>query len=99
MKKALIAVMFFASLSSCSYKYTPDTSAMINVTDYDIGNLNALKSGESCSASFFGFSSSSSSTSVIDAMKNGNISKIKMVDKRVVAAPFFYKNCTIVHGL
>ncbi len=99
MKKLLTVLAFLTLLSSCSYKYTPESSAMINVTDYDIGNTNSLKTGESCSAMIMGFRSTDSSTSVIDAMRNGGISKIKMVDKRIVVAPFFYKDCTVVHGL
>ncbi len=99
MKKTLTALTFLALLSSCSSKYTPASSVMINVTDYEIGNTSLLKTGEACSTSIMGITGSDSSTSIIDAMKNGGISKIKMVDRRTVISLFSYKDCIVVHGL
>ena len=99
MKKVLISLTLIILASSCSYKYTPSSSAMINITDYNIGDTNLLRTGEACRTEILGISGESS-TSVIDAMKNGNISKIKMVDKKnTIFFPFFVKNCTVVHGL
>jgi hypothetical protein len=99
MKKIILSLSLIFAAASCTYKYTPETSAMINITDYDIGNVNSLKTGESCYTRFFLFPALESSTSVIDAMRNGGISKIKMVDKKVYDSFFVYKSCTVVHGL
>lgn len=98
MKKILLIVLSLFVVSSCSYKFTPSTSAMINVTDYEIGDLNKLKRGESCSKTILFFPEVDSSTSVIDAMKDGGISKIKMIDRSFFYAFFYSKTCTIVHG-
>lgn len=99
MKKTLAILASISLLASCTYKYTPATSSMVNLTDYEIGNINSLKTGEACATSFMGIPSFESSTSVIDAMKNGGISKIKLVDKKVYNSFFVYKQCTVVHGL
>ena len=99
MKNILIVLFSSLILSSCTYKYTPSSSAMINVTNYNIGDTSKLKTGESCYTAIMGFSAFDSSTSVIDAMKDGGISTIKMIDNKTVLAPFFYKKCTVVHGL
>ena len=80
MKKTLLLATVLFSIASCTYKYTPASSAMLNITNYEIGNINSLKTGEACDARFFGIGSSDASTSIIDAMRNGNISTIKMVD-------------------
>ncbi len=98
MKIKILSILALLTFSSCSYKYTPSSSLMINATNYDIGDTSLLKTGEACNSAFLFFQIDSSS-SVIDAMKNGKISKIKMIDERIVTAPFFYKNCTVVHGL
>ncbi len=87
------------SLASCTYKYTPASSAMINVTDYEIGDLSKLKTGEACMTRVLGFPPSNASTSVIDAMKDGKISKIKMIDSSVSSTVFTSTVCIIVHGL
>ncbi len=100
MKKSLIAlsILLFAA-TSCTYKYTPSSSAMINVTNYEIGDLSKLKTGEACMTRILGFPPSEASTSVIDAMRNGNITKIKMIDSSVSNNFFSTKVCIIVHGL
>ncbi len=98
MKITAVAALLIV-LASCSHKYTPATSAMINVTDYTIGDISKLKTGEACATRVLGFPSTESSTSVIDAMRNGGISKIKMIDKSVSDNFFTHKECTIVHGL
>lgn len=100
MKKIFLTLISLTLFASCSHKYTPSSSAMINVTNYEIGDTNKLKTGEACITRVLGFSGFNSSTSVIDAMKNGNISTIKMIDSRFFVVPlFFSKNCTVVHGL
>ena len=101
MKIRLVAAtaLILSLVGSCSYKYTPATSSMINVTDYTIGDINKLKTGEACITRVLGFSLSEASTSVIDAMRNGGISKIKMIDKSFSDNVFTTKECTIVHGL
>ena len=98
MKKILSVVLSLIILSSCSYKFTPSTSAMINVTNYEVGDLNKLKTGESCSKTILFFPEFDSSTSVIDAMRDGGISKIKMIDRSFFSALLYSKTCTIVHG-
>jgi hypothetical protein len=100
MKKALIIfAALLLTVTSCSYKYTPTSSAMINVTDYEIGDLSKLKTGEACMTKILGFPPVNGNTSVIDAMKNGNISKIKMIDSSISDNIFTIKICTVVHGL
>lgn len=100
MKKSLIVLsLLLLAATSCTYKYTPTSSAMINVTNYEIGDLSKLKTGEACITKILGFPPSEASTSVIDAMKNGNITKIKMIDSSVSDNFFSKKVCTIVHGL
>jgi hypothetical protein len=99
MKKTLLLATLLFSIASCTYKYTPASSAMIHVTNYKIGDINKLKTGEACAARFLGIGSSDASTSIIDAMRNGNISTIKMVDKKTTIGFLYRKDCTIVHGL
>lgn len=100
MKKTLLLISSILLLaSSCTIKYTPVSSAMINVTDYEIGDLNKLKTGESCATYILGLHPVDASTSVIDAMKNGKITKIKMIDSSFSNYFFVHKVCTIVHGL
>jgi hypothetical protein len=98
MKKILLSISVLFLLSSCSSKYTPPSSAMINVTNYKIGDVSLLKTGKACYSTFFGIPYEKSS-SVIDAMRNGNISTIKMIDKEFTYAFVVNKYCTIVHGL
>ena len=99
MKKIIISLFALSALASCTYKYTPVSSSMIDVTNYNIGNINSLKTGEACITRVFGFSSPNASTSVIDAMRDGGISTIKMVDKKSTISLFYSKYCTIVHGI
>ncbi len=98
MKKTLIAALLVCA-ASCTHKYTPTSSSMINVTDYEIGDAAKLKTGEACMTTFLGFPPAESSVSVIDAMKNGKITKIKMIDKSYSYYFLAAKECTIVHGL
>ena len=99
MKKTILTISAFVLLASCTHKYTPVSSSMINITDYNIGDTGALKTGEACRITVFGFSAAETSTSIIDAMKEGEITKIKMVDRKTTIAPFYYKYCMVVHGL
>lgn len=99
MKKLIILSTLLLTSTSCTYKYTPISSAMINVTDYEIGDLSKLKTGEACMTRVLGFPPSNASTSVIDAMKDGKISKIKMIDSSVSSTVFTSTVCIIVHGL
>ncbi len=100
MKKTLIILStLLLATASCTHKYTPTSSSMINVTDYEVGDLSKLKTGEACMTRVLGFPPVNASTSVIDAMKDGKISKIKMIDNSISNNVFTTKVCTIVHGL
>jgi hypothetical protein len=56
-----------------------------------------FKKGEACSwtVMFFG---PFGSTSIIDAAKDGNISKVELTEQTSNIYPFVSKTCTIVYG-
>ena len=99
MKKIAFMILLCLTAFSCTYKYTPVSSKIMNVTNHDLGDFSKLKKGEACIESVLGFNGFNNSTSVIDAMKDGKITKIKYIDSKYYVAPFYSKRCTVVYGL
>ncbi len=94
MKKALAGAVLALGLSGCSaVAMNSGNSADLNKVDF----TKEFKTGEACESTvlFFGPFGSSS---VVDAAKNGGISKVDVVEQRVNSIILFGQRCTIVYG-
>jgi len=67
----------------------------VDVTDKDLTNL---KSGTACGTYIFGLIGPFSEESIVTAAKNGNVTKIKAIDKSINNYVIFSQNCITVHG-
>ncbi|WP_298449230.1 TRL domain-containing protein [uncultured Marinobacter sp.] len=94
MKKAFVAAILAVGLSGCSaVAMNSGNTADLNQVDFQ----KEFKTGEACETSVllfgpFGYSS------VVDAAKNGGISKVEVVEQRFNSYILFGQRCTVVYG-
>jgi hypothetical protein len=67
----------------------------VDVTDKDLTNL---KSGTACGTYVFNLFGPFGKESIVSAAKNGDIKKIKAIDKNTDNFILFSRNCITVHG-
>lgn len=94
MKKVFIATALALGLSGCS-AVALNSGNMTDLNQVDFQK--EFKTGKACETTVllfgpFGYSS------VVDAAKNGGISKVEVVEQRVKSFILFGQRCTIVYG-
>ena len=67
----------------------------VDVTDKDLRNL---KSGTACGKYILGVFGPFGEESIVTAVRNGNIKKIKAIDKSTDSFILFSQNCITVYG-
>ncbi|MFC1659743.1 TRL domain-containing protein [Pseudomonadota bacterium] len=97
--KKIITLTFLLLLGACSIQRTPYSSRWIDVRDYDIGNVSFLKEGKACENYLFWIPlPGKNSSSVVKAMEDARISKLKMIDDKKFITGIWNQRCTIVYG-
>ncbi|MFC1659746.1 TRL domain-containing protein [Pseudomonadota bacterium] len=98
MKKFIICLSLLV-LGACTYTYTPPQSRRLDIKDYNIENVNTLKTGKACRTRFLGMPvGSKNNVSVIKAMQNGNINTLKMIDIERHSGFLYSRYCTVAYG-
>lgn len=96
MKKFLLSAALLLSLSACSMQSTPFINST-DVRDVDFSTIGSMREGRDC-AYWILFFGPFGNNSLIEAVKNGGIRKVEVVDKSVHAYPFVAKECIRVYG-
>tara|TARA_B110000259_G_scaffold16921_1_gene17913 strand:- start:3371 stop:3778 length:408 start_codon:yes stop_codon:yes gene_type:complete len=99
---SIIGFVFITSCTSYSTNYNERQSI-------DLEDIDSIKKGEACTKNLFGgidfpfigdiAVKLSGEQSVVDALKNGNITKVYSVDYYVIHYLFYSTKCTIVYGM
>jgi hypothetical protein len=95
---SLKAFVIFATLGfgGCVTSLTP-VSNNTDITKVDFSKIESLKSGKSCAKWYFIFGPFGSS-SVVDAVTNGKLSSVQLVDYGLERGFLTHSVCTIVYG-
>jgi hypothetical protein len=110
MKNLLYKIQYF--LYICTFLFI--TSCTTYSTNYnerqpiDLEDINNVKKGKACTKNLFGgidfpligniAIKLSGNQSVVDALKDGNITDVYSIDRSTVHYLFYSKHCTIVYG-
>jgi hypothetical protein len=99
----VIIIMVLATLSSCT---TFESSIIAKEAEF---NIHPLRSGKTCSKNLFGGFKLpyikdtdiklSGSESLVDAIMDGDIVEVFVVEKSTLHYVFYTKRCIIVHGI
>ena len=98
MKKLIVFMLFagFIVFAGCAVQMSP----VLNNTDlsrFDFSNASSLKEGIACATYVLGLGPFGS-TSVMDAIKAGNITTVKVVDYKQGWYLLVSKHCVVVYG-
>jgi len=96
MKKLLICALLIAGLSACAYDRTPLVN-YADITKVDFSNASSFKEGSDCATTILWFGPFGSQN-VIKAAKDGNISKVEVVDYELNNYILFGRGCVIAYG-
>lgn len=83
--------------SGCIYRQTP-ASNLNYLPTVDFSRIDEMKKGIACETDLFGFLSLEGSQSVVDAAKQGGLSKVLLVDRDTTWYILWTKTCTVVYG-
>jgi expansin (peptidoglycan-binding protein) len=97
-KSAILActVALAATISGCVTTFTP----VVNQTDIstvDFSKVSSMKQGESCAKWYFIFGPFGTE-SLVEAVKNGNISKVEIVDYKHESGFLTFSRCIVAYG-
>ena len=73
-------------------------SPSLNTVDVTNKDLTHLKSGKACGTYILGLIGPFGQESIVDAAIDGNVTKIKALDKNTDNFLIFSRNCITVHG-
>lgn len=90
----IVGALATALLVSGCATHSPSLNT-VDVTDKDLTNL---KSGTACGTYVLSLFGPFGQESIVTAAKNGDIKKIKAVDKNTDNFILFSRNCITVHG-
>lgn len=98
-KKRLLAfglgLIAAGAISGCSTMHTP-AGNMTDIKSTDFSK--SMKQGEACATYLFGLIGPFGDSSLVDAAKNGGISKVEVVDYKDGFYIFISRHCTVAHG-
>ena len=93
--KLLVLCLLGAGLAGCSTLWTP----VVNSTDLQTTNFSKpMKQGESCQTYILGILGPFGNASVVEAAKNGEMSKVNVVDGKTSNYIIFAQNCVVAYG-
>jgi hypothetical protein len=94
MKKAIATAVLTLGLTGCS---AMNMNTLNNTDISDVDFSQEFKQGEACETTILFFGPFGSS-SVVDAAKNGGVSKVEVVEQEFSSKILFGQRCTIVYG-
>lgn len=83
------------AISGCSTMHTP-AGNMTDIKSTDFSK--SMKQGKSCATYLFGLIGPFGDSSLVDAAKNGGLSKVEVVDYKDGFYILFSQHCTVAHG-
>ena len=93
--RTAVAGMAALALTGCSTKVTPVVnSADIQKTDFS----QEFQKGQACANYLFGIIGPFGDASLVEAAKNGGISKVEAVDYKSAYYVLLSKQCVVAHG-
>lgn len=97
MKRLVLLAIGLAmfSLAGCATMITPVTN-MANVKNVDFSQ--DMKRGQSCANFILGFIGPFGNASIVEAAKNAQISKVKVVDYKSTWYLVLAQRCVVVYG-
>lgn len=93
----LILAGTMLGLSACTFKYTP-IAATVEVGSTDFSNIDDFKEGKACQNLLFGALPVGGQATVTDAIKDGGIKTVRLVDHEVNNYYVFATRCVVVLG-
>lgn len=84
-------------MSACSFSSTP-MSNTVNLSNQDFSNPETIKEGSSCSYYLFGILGPFGDKKIVDAIKDGGITKVMAVDYSIGYYIIVGSSCINVYG-
>ena len=95
--RTLLLATAALGLSACTFKYTPIAST-VEVGTTDFSNIDSYKEGKACQTLLFGALPIGGQATVTDAIKDGKLKTVRLVDQEITNYYLFAKRCVIVLG-
>lgn len=97
MKKLFLFLTCIIALSGCSATHAPSLHT-IEIKDVDFSKADQIKEGKSCGVSLFGLIGPFGDAKLVDAIKDGNISKVVSYDVNYRHFILFSRSCFRAYG-